>query len=427
MSNNYTSKDMISVENALDQILSITKVLEAEQMGMLKAAGRVLAQDITSDIDIAPFDNSAMDGFAIKAQDTTAASPECPARLKIIGVNSAGAVFDGEVHKGEALRIMTGAPLPAGADTVVPMEQVEVVGEEPKTPIGREMLITKPPKMGQHVRLCGEEAHAGEVVLGRGAVLSPAGVGLLASTGNTTVEVHRRPRVAILSSGDELVDPSQKPGPGQIRNANCYSLAAAATAAGAEVCTTAIVGDDIDEIRTAVKQAVAEHDLVMISGGAAEGDYDYTNRIMSELGEVFFTKVNMRPGKAQTLGLIDGTIVFGLAGNPSAAMVGFEVLLRPAIRRMQGYTKIKRSVTRARLTADAQKPDQRRFYLRARMEYSSVSDEYLVTPEKNQSSALLKAFQQANCLVVLPEGLQGNIKDEIVACMRLDIDEGVVV
>ncbi len=427
MSEQYRATDMISVEQAIEQILEFTRVLEPEQVGMLEAANRVLAQEIVSDIDIAPFDNSGMDGFAIKASDAAFASTENPARIKIIGGIGAGQVFEGVINEGEALRIMTGAPVPGGADTVVKIEDTIVEGESANTPGGTVLVLTKPVREGKNVRKHGEEARKGEVLLEAGTVLSPAGVGLLAATGNTTAAVYRRPRVAILSSGDELVDPSEKPGPGQIRNSNCYSLAGAAQAAGAEADILGTVRDDPDEIRATIKKAVSEHDMVLISGGAAEGDYDYTHRILKELGTVYFTRVNMRPGKAQTLAIIEGTIVFGLAGNPSAAMVGFEVLLRPALRRMQGYTHLKRPVTRARLTTDTEKPDHRRFYVRARLEHDIESNEYSVTPEKNQSSALLGALQNANCLVVLPEGLTGSVKDEIVACLRLDINEGVVI
>ncbi|MDR1358810.1 MAG: molybdopterin molybdotransferase MoeA [Coriobacteriales bacterium] len=427
MSNQYKATDMLSVEEALDQILAFTRVLDAEPVGLVEASGRVLAEDVTSDIDIAPFDNSGMDGFAVRAANTATASPETPVRLAIAGAIGAGEVFDGVIEDGSALRIMTGAPLPTGADTVVKIEDVSVGGEGPLAPGGTEVYITKPLIQGKNVRLHGEEARAGEVLLTAGTLLNPAGVGLLAATGNTRAQVYRRPRVALLASGDELVDPSQKPGPGQIRNSNSFALAAAVRAAGGEVGTSGIVRDDALELRAAIARAAASHDLVLISGGAAEGDYDYTYRCIKELGEVFFTRVNMRPGKAQTLGIIDGTMVFGLAGNPTAAMVGFEVLLRPALRRMQGHTALKRPVTRARLTVDVAKPDSRRFYVRARMQHDRAKGEYSVTPEKNQSSALLGALQQANCLIVLPEGLIGNTQGEVVACLRLDVDEGVVI
>lgn len=427
MSNQYKGTTMLEVEEATRQILECASILGSEQVSMLDAAGRVLSKNLVSDIDIAPFDNSAMDGFAVRAANAAAASEDNPVRLKIVGILGAGQVFGGRIEDGEALRIMTGAPMPAGVDTVIKIEDVEVEGEMPECPEGTQVVITKAPKTGKNVRMHGEETRAGEVVLKAGTLLNAAGVGLLASTGNTVVEVYCRPRVAVLSSGNELVDPSEKPGPGQIRNSNCYSLAAAAQAAGAEVHIIGRVNDDFDALCATVKEAVAQHDMVVISGGAAQGDFDFTGKMIDELGTLLFSSVNMRPGKAQTLGIIDGTIVFGLAGNPSAAMVGFEVLLRPALRAMQGAPSIKRPVTRARLTADTKKSDARRMYMRATVVRSEETGEYLATPDKNQSSALLGSLQSSNCLVVLPEGLTGSLKDELVDCLRLDINEGVVV
>lgn len=427
MSKQYAAKDMINVEEALEQILGFAHILPPEQIDMLDTVGRVLAEDVVSDIDIAPFDNSAMDGFAIIASDAEEARADNPIKLAIVGAIGAGETYVPPLKDGQALRIMTGAPMPKGADTVVKIEDTEVLGETQEKPEGSEVVLTKKPKYKKNVRMRGEEVQAGEVILKAGTVLNPAGVGLLASTGNPTVAVVRSPRVAVLSSGNELVEPSQKPGPGQIRNSNCFSLAAAVRAAGGLADILGIVRDDINEIRSTVKAAVASHDMVMISGGAAEGDFDYTHTILSELGKVYFSKVNMRPGKAQTLGVINDTIVFGLAGNPSAAMVGFEVLLRPALRKMQGFVSLKRPLTKARITADIKKSDPRRFYIRARLKRDSPSKEYLVYPESNQSSALLGAFQSANCLLVLPEGLVDNAKGETLSCLRLDVNEGVVI
>ncbi len=427
MSNQYTSTDMISVEGALEQILSLSQLLESERVDMLEARGRVLAQDIVSDINISPFDNSAMDGFAVRAADTQGANSEAPVVLTVVGAIAAGEVYNNTIGAGEALRIMTGAPMPTGADTVIQIEHVELVGESSERPEGEAVKVFGQPELGKNVRPLGEDARVGEVLLPAGTVLSAAGVGLLAATGNITVEVYRRPRVGIFSTGSELVAPSVKPGPGQIRNSNCFSLAAAAEAAGAEVQVIGIVPDDIDAIRNTLADAAATYDMVLLSGGAAEGDFDYTSQVMRELGTVYFNKVKMRPGKAQTLGCIGNTPVFGLPGNPAAAMIGFEVLLRPALRKMQGYANIMRPTTLARITEDVRKPDLRRCFLRARLLCDDVKREYTVVPEKNQSSALLSALQSSNCFMVLPEGNSGNQKGDFVVCMRLDIDEDAVV
>ncbi|MCL2806832.1 MAG: molybdopterin molybdotransferase MoeA [Coriobacteriia bacterium] len=423
----YESSKKISAEEATNTILGFAKALEPERVPMLQARGRVLAKDIASDIDIAPFDNSAMDGYALLASDTANASPEHPVSLRVVGAIGAGSVFSGTLQGGQAVRIMTGAMLPAGADAVVMIEHVELVDASLQKPEGVQIILTKRAESGLNVRLKGEEVCCGEVLLGAGTVLTAAGIGLLAATGNTHVELIRRPRVAILSTGSELVDPGELPEPGKIRNSNCFSLSAAVSAAGGEPHILGIIKDDKDEICAAVQKAVAAHDMVLISGGAAGGDYDYGYQVLSELGTVHFRKINMRPGKAQTFSIIDDTIVVGLAGNPAAALVGFEVLLRPALRFMQGYKKIKRPITKARLAADTFKPDSRRFYIRARVEYDKETGEHVVAPEQHQSSALLGAMQNANCLVVLQEGLTGSLKNELVTCLRLDIDEGVVI
>jgi molybdopterin molybdotransferase len=280
--------------------------------------------------------------------------------------------------------------------------------------------------LGAHIRLHGEDAKAGEVLIKAGAVVTPAGVGLLASTGNVQVDVYRRPKVAIFSTGDELVLPSEVPGPGQIRNSNSSALAAAALEAGASYTILPLVADTKAAFTEAMLAATAQHDFVVLSGGAAEGDFDYTSATVRELGQLFFNKVRMRPGKAQTLGLINGTPVFGLPGNPAAALVGFEVLIRPALRNMQGYKDLSRSIVQARLTTDYKKREIRRMYLRAVLERDVISGELVVTPASNQSSSLYSVMFKGNCLVMIPENTSPLPAGTIVDCFRLDIPEGAV-
>ncbi|MDR2672207.1 MAG: molybdopterin molybdotransferase MoeA [Coriobacteriales bacterium] len=421
---------MISVESALEQTLSLVEPLPAEQVAMIDALGRVVAVDVSSDIDIAPFDNSAMDGYAVRASDLTSANPENPCILEVVGLIGAGQVYEGSLEVGQALRIMTGAPVPRGADTVVKVEDTELcvadtARESPVQANAHHVRFFAAPKPGANVRLHGEEVRAGEVILPKGSVLTPAGVGLLASTGTTAVLVHRRPEVAILATGDELVSPDVVPQPGQIRDSNCYSLAAAVRQAGGTPTVFGEVRDTKAAVIEALKAAVG-HDFIILSGGAAEGDFDYTSQVVRELGQLHFNKVRMRPGKAQTLGEIDGTVVFGLPGNPAAALVGFEVLIRPALLKMQGFTKIRRSVTTARLTQEFNKRDARRLYVRACLARDMTSGEYTVTPEKNQSSASFLVMHRSNCLVVLPEGTMTLSRGEMVACMRLDVPEGTL-
>ncbi|MDR3307878.1 MAG: molybdopterin molybdotransferase MoeA [Coriobacteriales bacterium] len=429
MSNRYEDTQMIGVEEARAVVLAQVAPLPAEQVGIVDAAGRVLAQDVVSDIDIAPFDSSAMDGFAVRYDDFTAAgdvSEQAPLTLEVIGLLGAGSVFEGTVGAGQALRIMTGAPLPAGIDTVVKIEDTQVRGEGEATPAGTQVVFTKTPARGEHVRLHGEEAHAGDALLHIGDRVSSAAAGLLASTGTTTVAVYRRPRVAVFSTGNELVSPDEVPGPGQIRNSNSYALAAAIHEAGATATLLPRVEDTPEALRATLETAVQDHDVVVLSGGAAEGDFDYTTAVVRELGEMLFNKVAMRPGKAQTFALIHGVPVFGLPGNPAASVVGFEILVRPALLYMQGITTLDRPITRARVTQDVKKKEPRRFYLRARLERAADGG-FDVTPEKNQSSALFSALNRSNCLLIVPYGLEPLTAGDEASCLRLDIDEGTVV
>jgi molybdopterin molybdotransferase len=320
---------------------------------------------------------------------------------------------------------MTGAPVPVGSDAVVKIEDVLVLGEDASCPEGREVQIFSQVASGQNIRLAGEEAHAGDVLLSSGIVINAASIGLMATCGYSQVPVYRRPRVAVVSSGSELVEHDQIPGPGQIRNSNTFALAAAAADAGAIVTILPKVDDTKEAFLRVYKAAAQEHDMVVMSGGAAEGDFDYTTSTIRELGEVFFNKVNMKPGKAQTFGVIDGTPVFGLPGNPTAAAVGFEILVRPALRKMQGYTELQRPLSTARISQFYKKREGRREYLRGRLTLDSNGD-MIVSPAKNQSSALLKTLADGNCLIVLPEGDHDIEAASEVSCLRLDLPEGVI-
>jgi molybdopterin molybdotransferase len=262
-------------------------------------------------------------------------------------------------------------------------------------------------------------------MIAAGEVISAAGIGLLATAGCTKASVYARPHVAVVSSGSELVELGEMPGPGQIRNSNTYSLAAAALDAGATVNILPKVNDTPEAFLEVFATAAKNHDMVVMSGGAAEGDFDYTTRTIRELGKVFFNKVNMKPGKAQTFGIINGVPVFGLPGNPAAAAVGFEVLVRPALRKMQGFCTLARPICQAKIAISYNKKELRREYLRARLE-KNADGTLIVTPSKNQSSALLRTLYDGNCLLVLPEKEHQIAAGSEVDCLRLDIPEGVV-
>lgn len=417
------SPSMISLEEAQALVRSHVSPLETEIVPLLDAAGRVAAADLMSDMDVSPFAHAAMDGFALHVADIAQASPESPVDLDVIAEVPAGGAFEGTIEPGRCVRIMTGAALPSDADAVVKYEIVDYLGSNGMP--GSRVRFTAPAKPRANIREAGEEAKQGEVVVRAGEVIKSAGVGFLAGCGVTEVPTYRAPRVAIISIGSELVPPTERPGIGHIRNSNGYALAACAREAGAVPTMLPIVPDDLDELTRMVKDACSKFDFVVTSGGASNGDFDFIKPVVETLGELYMTAVNMRPGKAQTFGVVDGTPVFGLPGNPAAAYMGFELIIRPALLAMQGYTQLERPHIQARLTADKKKKDPRRLLMRATITRGESGD-LEVTPAANQSSGLFGVIQRSNCVAVIPEGVtQVHAGDEI-ECILLDVDEGVV-
>ncbi len=414
--------DMISLEEARALVLAQVAPLDSEVVPLLEVVGRVAAADLASDIDIAPFAHSAMDGFALRAAEIAGATEDAPAQLKVIAEIGAGDVFSGAIAPGECVRIMTGAPLPDDADSVVKYEIVAVVEGDGKP--GSTVAFAAPTAEGSNVRPAGEEARAGEVVVERGEVIGAAGVGFLASCGVLEVPAYRRPRVAIIATGSELVPPDQVPGPGQIRNSNSYAMAACAQEAGAVPVVLPIVADTFEALRDAVDAASRAYDFVVTTGGAANGDFDFIKPVVDELGDLLMTSVNMRPGKAQTFGLVNGTPVFGLPGNPAAAYCGFELIIRAALRKMQGFAHVDRPTVRARLTAPVRKKDVRRLFSRSTLT-RAADGAFEVTPAKNQSSGLFGPIQKSNCLASIPEGPQMLEPGDEVECILLDVSEEV--
>lgn len=327
-----------------------------EEVDLFAAVGRVAAADLISDIDVAPFDNTAMDGFAVVASSLKDASEEAPVDLEIVDWVGAGVVSEVVLKPGEAIRIMTGGIMPQGADAVVKIEDTTFTGDGG---VGERVRIVAPVTK-TNVRKAGEEAKAGDVVVRKGEVIRAATVGLLASTGNTVVPVYARPKVGVISIGTELVAPSVKPEPGKIRDANAYVLGAYALELGCEVNLYPIVRDDEAAIRALFEQAIDECDFVVSSGGASNGDFDYAIETVRDLGEVVFDCVSLRPGKAQAFGCVGDTLVEVLSGNPAAAAVGFQLFGRPALRAMQGYAELDRPVSDAVLAQpDAQEGSSR--------------------------------------------------------------------
>lgn len=416
--------EMISVEEARELVLSHMSTMDSEVVPVLDAVGRVAAADLVSDMDVSPFAHSAMDGFALRAEQLAAASQEQPVELDVIAEIPAGSTYEGAIEAGQCVRIMTGAPLPEATDSVVKYEIVGVVTGDGKP--GSTVSFSAPVTKGDNVRAAGEEAREGEVIVHAGDIINPAGVGFLAGCGVMEVPVYARPRVAVISIGSELVAPPAKPGPGQIRNSNTFAIAACVREAGGIADMYPIVEDTLEALADVVKEAAQSHDFVITTGGASNGDFDFIKPVVDDLGTLLMTTVNMRPGKAQTFGLVDGTPVFGLPGNPAAAYMGFQLLIRPALRKMQGFSHYDLPAITAKLACDLKKKDPRRIYTRAALTKNDAG-ELVATPAKNQSSGLFGPLQKSNCVIVLPEGLEGKFAGDEVTCILLDVSEETVI
>ncbi|MDO9557298.1 MAG: molybdopterin molybdotransferase MoeA [Coriobacteriia bacterium] len=411
---------MITVEQAREAVLARIKRLPAVEVDILDTLGRVLAADISSDIDIAPFDNSAMDGYAVRAADVAGASEESPVVLDVVEHVAAGSFPVETVGAGQATRIMTGAPMPQGADAVVMVERTEAL--EAGGGAGGTAAIKAPVAVGENVRLRAEDVRTGDIVLSADEVVSAAAIGLMAAMGRPKASVYRRPRVAIVATGDELVGIDEYPGPGKIRNSNSYSLAAQVLAAGGEPHILPVARDNEADTRAILSRA-PEFDLMVSTGGVSMGDFDVVKDVLEDIGVMDFWKVAMRPGAPQTYGTIGGTPFFGLPGNPTSTTVGFELFVRPAMRKMAGYGALERPTVQAVLTHDVKKKSDRRYFLRGRL--TRTDDGYSVALSGSQSSAMLTSMHRANCLVSLAEGESFFSAGSIVTCIRLDIEEGV--
>jgi molybdopterin molybdotransferase len=416
---------VISVEEAQAQVLARIARLAPQRVDALEALGCVLAADVVSDIDVAPFDNSAMDGYALCAADTVGATDDAPVILRVVDHIAAGVMPARAVEPGEASRIMTGAPVPAGADAIVMVEHTTSLENGGST--GGTVAIQRPATAGDHIRLRGEDVRVGDVVLRAGEVVGPAAAGLLAAVGAAFVDVYRRPVVAIVSTGDELVGVTDTPGPGQIRNSNSYSLAAQVLDAGGIPAMLGIARDNEASTRAILERA-PEFDLMVATGGVSMGDFDVVRDVLEQIGEMDFWKVAMRPGAPQTYGTIGPTPFFGLPGNPTSTMVGFELFVRPAIRKMRGFSELARPRTHAALAADVRKKPDRRYFMRGRIERAEATapgaPAYEVRLSGAQSSAMLTAMHHANCLISLPEGEGFFAAGSVVTCIRLDMEEG---
>ncbi|HEX6140168.1 MAG TPA: gephyrin-like molybdotransferase Glp [Candidatus Limnocylindria bacterium] len=378
---------MLSVEEALTAILAGAQLTPGEQVSLDRCAGRVpVDRRLRADVDVPPFASSAMDGFALRAADV-------PGELPVTGEVAAGGGLPPMLSPGSAVRIMTGAPVPAGADAVVPIEDANEVAGRVRLP-----AVTA----GSHVRPAGNDIRAGDVVELPAAPLGPAAIAVLASLGMGELAVHRRPRVAILSTGDELIEPGQPLGPGQIPDANTFSLAAAVTEAGGEPELLPRVPDDEARTEAAIRSATGYADLLVASGGVSVGRYDHVRSAIERLGSLDFWRIAVQPGKPLAFGRIGGRPVIGLPGNPVSALVTFELFVRPLIRAMVGLSGSGRAVLPARCDEEIAKDPGRRAYLRVAVERSGAA--YVARSAGGQGSAQSSTLALANALLVVPEG-----------------------
>ena len=387
---------MISVESALEKILSHIQPLGFEKVSLLESQGRVIAEDIYASRDIPPLDNSAMDGYAVRVEDIQQASSGQPVRLEIIEDLPAGSVSRKTLSKGEAIRIMTGAPIPQGADAVV---QVEDTAQEDRY---AQMFRAVP--LGENIRRAGEDVGKGDRVISKGDLVRPAEVGMLASVGRSFVSVFQKPLVAILCTGEELVDVDGRLDEAKIVSSNSYTLAAQVKDAGAIPIQLGIARDRKEDIEEKLRQGTRA-DVLISSAGISVGDYDLVKDVLKDLGmEMIFWKVAMKPGKPLAFGTIGGKPAFGLPGNPVSSMVSFEQFVRPSLLKMMGHQQLFRPTIEAILKEDIEKEPGRRHYIRALVSFEK--DRYFVTTTGAQGSGILRSMVRANGLVVIPENLE---------------------
>ena len=414
---------MISVEEALDKILANVAVLDEEEVPILDSLGQVLAEDISSSISVPPLDNAAMDGYAIRAEDTLGASKRAPRFLRVIDTVAAGTISGFQVEPGTAIRIMTGAPVPGGADSVVRFEDTdETLGPALSSEIG----VLKEIEPGLNIRRAGEDIAEGSQVLGRGVVIGPSEVGVLASLGRSTVRVICRPVVAILATGDELVAVGEVLPAGKIYNSNSYSLAALVKYYGGIPQILGIARDSEDSLVRSLRRGLTA-DMLLTSGGVSVGDYDVVKDVLAKQGEIGFWTVRMKPGKPLAFGMIKGANGAGVArsiphlglpGNPVSSMITFELFARPAILKMMGRRDLARPLIKAVLEDSVVNEDGRRIF--ARVAVKRLGEQYFAKLTGPQGSGILTSMALANALAIIPEDRERMAAGETVSVMMLD-------
>lgn len=385
---------MVNADEALRIILEAAPLLKSESVPLTRSYGRTVAEEVVARRNLPPFRNSSMDGFAVRSADLSAATSASPVTLPVAGESRAGVAFNGPLPRRSAVRIMTGARVPEGADAVIPVEETAGDGQN-------DVILAAAPRPLENIRSPGEDIAAGESVMRPGEVITPAHAGVLASLGHAEIRVRRRPRVAIIATGDEIVEPGRPLRDGQIYNSTSYALQALVGEAGARVRFLGIGGDRKSRIRSFLRDALRD-DVVIVTGGVSVGRYDVVKEVLAEYGVgILFWKVNIRPGRPMVFGAKKGSLVFGLPGNPVSTGVTFLQFVRPALLTMLGHTAP--GLTRLRAISDEplKKSDGKRHYLRGvvRQEGGALH----VRTTGSQGSGVMSSLLKANCLIVLPE------------------------
>ncbi|MBI4437081.1 MAG: molybdopterin molybdotransferase MoeA [Candidatus Omnitrophica bacterium] len=384
---------MISVDEALKQVREFVMPLEAIERPLSESVGYALAETIVAATPLPPFDNSAMDGYAIQTEDVARANPENPVWLRLIGEVPAGSSFERPIHSGEAVRIMTGAPVPSTADAVVKLEEARLRREQ--------VEIHEPVPRGKHIRRKGEDVTVGETVLEKGTTIRLQHLGLLASLGRKGIKVYRGPSVSFLTTGSELVEVGEALPPGKIHNTNGLILQKLLEGLGITPRNLGTVQDDPERLKTLIQKS-ATSDLLLISGGVSVGKYDYVKEVLQELGmKTFFWRVAIKPGQPILFGRLNHRWVFGLPGNPISCVVCFLLFVKPAIQRMMGTQNPQHPIVHAILQKGISKSDGRRHYLTAILR--EENRHFVITPTGKQGSGMLASLAQANAFIVVPE------------------------
>jgi molybdopterin molybdotransferase len=395
---------LLSVDEARERILSQFQAVNTETVHLTESSSRVLAEDIHAANDLPLFDNSSMDGFAIRAADVIDAAPASPRSLRVVADIPAGAAPTVTLVAGQAARIMTGAQMPQGADSVVPVEDTDFHDRSAGTTAPEQVQILKSVQQGSNVRPRGMDILAGDIVLSKGRQLKPQDLGLLATLGISRITVYQRPRIALLSSGDELIDVDAPLEKGKIRDSNSYTIAALIEETGAHVVRLGVANDNFNSVKSLLEKAAEQNvDLILSSAGVSVGAFDFVKDVIESNGSMDFWRVNMRPGKPVAFGNYRGIPFIGLPGNPVSAFVGFEVFVRPSIQKLSGSLSGGRSTVRVR-SVEQIDSDGRESYLRA--EVQEENGVLVARLTGHQGSGNLHSLVQANALLIIPAGVK---------------------